>query len=660
MTKPLDLPTLNHIDYSVDSQGCALVCFDRPKSAANIFDLAALSELNSILEDLESSTTIQSVIFSSSKPGIFIAGADISTLASAKGDELDTFIKMGQSLFDRIAALPMPTAAAIHGACVGGGMEMALACDIRVASDAKATKLGLPETLLGIVPAWGGSTRMPRLIGVPKALSLILAGKLVAAKYAKKIGLVDAVTPRERLEERCLQLMASPPTRKRFYLENSWPARVIAKSKARKATRAKTRGNYPALEYAIDLVCAAPGRSVEASLAGERSAVGALAELPVTKQLIRLFFLSEAAKKKRIDGVKGIKPIEYTNVIGAGVMGAGIAHWTSSRGMSVLLKDIDDTAVARGMRTVKSRFDEAVGRRLITPVEAKRAYQLVAPTAEDVPMNHIDLVIEAAVENMDIKKRIFSDLASRTREDTVLATNTSALSITELAESIKHPQRVVGIHFFNPVHRMKLVEVIYTDKTSDEVKQACLKFVQKLGKTPVLVKDSPGFLVNRILMPYLLETGHLLERGIAPRDIDEAMLDFGMPVGPVRLLDDIGLDVALHVAETMVDAFPHRMKVPQLLEKMVEAGCLGRKSGGGIYKGDNMNAELNSHIQPEGLTMSRSDIADRLSTLMVSESYRCLDERIVESPDDIDLAMILGTGWAPFRGGPMAYSKSKN
>ena len=450
---------MKNISLELEDQ-LAVLTFDRPDSSANIFDSQTLDELDEAISQIEANTSIERLIITSAKPSIFIAGADIKSIAKASRDELDGFLQKGQDLFDRITNLHCQTAAAIHGACMGGGFELALACDVRVASPDKCTKIGLPETLLGIIPAWGGSTRLPKLIGVQKSLAVILGAKKMAPKYARKLGAVDDVVPRERMQQRCLQLLDKPPERKSHWKQNNPISCMIAKNIARKNMMAKTRGHYPAMFKAIDVITAAPRASEQASLKAERDAALELADTETTRQMIRLFFLTEGAKKSSIECQNEIPEVNHTTVIGAGVMGAGIAHWTASRKIPVLLKDINEQAVAKGMKTISKRFGEAVKRRIFTKGQAATLKNLIAPTSENVPMRHTDLVIEAAVENMDIKKKIFNDLASRTRDDTILATNTSALSITELASAIPHPERVVGIHFFNPVHRMKLVEVI--------------------------------------------------------------------------------------------------------------------------------------------------------------------------------------------------------
>ncbi len=658
-----DTDSLSLIRREDRDDGIVVLIFDAPGSGANIFNAATLAALDSHLESISGSSGIRGLVFTSAKPTIFIAGADLKALSEAKEPELAAMTETGQRIFNRIADFPFPTAAAIHGACLGGGLELALACDWRVASPDRATKIGLPETQLGILPAWGGSTRLPRLIGLPKAVDLILGGKQLAGKHAKKLGVVDDNAPRERIVERAVQLIRQGKRKlDRHRLTNNRLAATIIRDVAGARSAKKTRGNYPAIEKALDVVTRGVGRSREESLKAEREAVLELARGPVAKELIRVFFLQENARK--FHHAPGVEPcsIERAAVIGAGVMGAGIAQWVSARGIPVILQDIDPSRVAAGMKSVAKVYEGAVKRHLFTPGEAKQLGGLISPAANPVPLKRVDLVIEAAVERMDIKKRIFADLCSRTSEETVLATNTSALPISDLAkaEGVTHPERILGIHFFNPVHQMKLVEIVVTDTTSDIAVETALAFVRRIGKLPVVVKDSPGFLVNRILMPYLIEAGRLFERGIDPKRMDDAMLDFGMPMGPIRLLDEVGLDVALHVAETMTEAFGERFAIPQSLATLVEKGHTGRKAGRGFYLYDGKKTTPN----PEAITLRKGDegdhasLAERLALLMVNEGFRVLEEGVTESADDIDFAMILGTGFAPFRGGPMTWANS--
>lgn len=638
-------------------EGVAVISFDHPDKSANVIDAEFLNELETALRAV-ARLQVNGLVFVSSKPSVFLAGADLESLGRLHGETLEAVVARGQAVFSRIASVGVPTVAAIHGACLGGGLELALACDRRIASDDPATKLGLPETQLGLLPAWGGSTRLPRLIGLPKALDLILNGKQVSAKHARKLGLIDEVVPKERMTERAIALLGSAaPKRKSFFLTNNPISATVIRSLTKRQLLAKTRGNYPAPLAALEVVTRS-SRGFAHSLAREQEAFLALSETSSARNLLRLFFLQEKAKHYRHDpslDPTTLPRIERTAVIGAGVMGAGIAQMTASRDLPVILADLDPGRVAAGMKSVTGLFAEAVKRRFFTTHEARRKLDLVTPGAERVPLHRCDLVIEAAIEDLEVKKKIFADLCARTAPRTILATNTSALSVTELAKAagITHPERVIGLHFFNPVSRMKLVEIITTEFTTPEVVERTLAFVRALGKTPVVVKDSPGFLVNRILMPYLIEAGRLAESGVPVAMIDEAMLNFGMPMGPLRLLDEIGLDVATHVADTMVGAFGERFAPPLLLADLVRAGHLGKKSGRGFYRHNHGKAVPDSFAKVPRDLPDKTQIAHRLNQLMAEESKRCLAEGLVRDADTIDLAIILGTGYAPFRGGPL-------
>lgn len=647
---------MNHLHLQLDGSH-AVLTFDREGSSANLFDRPALVELSDKLDILAAHPEVTGLLIRSAKPAIFIAGADLKVLSSAEGDQLRELIELGQSAFRKLSKLHCTTVAAIHGACVGGGFELALACDWRIASDASVTKIGLPETNLGILPAWGGTTRLPRLIGLPAALPLILGGKILTAGAAKAKGVVDAVVPREHLESHaatCFARGKRPP--KLHLLYHNPVALPLVRWRAGKALMEKTRGLYPGPIAALEVAANSCLGTIDAGLQREKEAVLRLARLPQTHQLLRLFFLQERAKKLRVVDAEP-RRVGRCAVIGAGVMGAGIACWLSSRGHEVVLRDVDDDALARGMRSIARNYDEAAKRRVMSRTEAARGMDRILPSSAAVTLNRCDLVIEAAVERLDIKQKIFAELASISRVDTILATNTSALPVHELASVISNPERLVGLHFFNPVHRMQLVEVVRAGTTSDETLATAVAFVRSLGKLPVVVRDTPGFLVNRILMPYLVEAAALFEQGADPRTIDDAMLDFGMPMGPLRLLDEVGLDIGVHVAQTLAAAFPERMGVPDLLRTLVDQGHLGRKSGSGFYQYEGSRVTPN----PAALGLQQrpgstpGGIAARLADAMQQEARRCLDEKVAETADDIDLAMVLGTGYAPFRGGPLQY-----
>ncbi len=654
------------------SDGVMHLVFDRPDSPVNVFDLATLQELDEHLDAMRDRPDVNGIILSSAKPSIFIAGADIKQLFREDAGEEDIrhAVRTGQQVFNKLAAMEVPTVAAIHGAALGGGYEVALACDYRVASDDKSTKIGLPETALGILPAWGGSTRLPRMVGLQAALDVILGGKRLAAGKAKKIGMVDAVVPRERLLEIAHALIGQgkPKGARGFFKQHNPVSKAIIRAVAGKAAHAKTRGHYPAIPAALDVVVSGLGSSPERSFRREEDAIAKLAQTDVCRNLVRVFFLQERSKGFRYPLPAGTTPesraVTDVAVIGAGVMGAGIAQWSSARGQDVLLKDIAPEALAKGLGTIAKTYHDATTRRIFTRREAQAGQDRIFATTEPVPLNRIDIVIEAAVENMEIKKKLFSELAGSVRDDTLLATNTSALSITRNAEGIPHPERVVGIHYFNPVHRMQLVEVVVGENTSPEVVDRAVRFVQKLGKLPVVVKDSPGFLVNRILMPYLAEAGCLFEAGASPEELDKAMLDFGMPMGPIRLTDEVGVDVCAHVARHQAEQFGDRMPMPAVLDRMIEAGLLGRKSGSGFYTYRGKKTQVNAAVRPfvsssSKVGMDRRELAERMSLLMVNEAARCVEEELVAGPEDVDFGMIFGAGFAPFRGGPLRYADTR-
>jgi 3-hydroxyacyl-CoA dehydrogenase/enoyl-CoA hydratase/3-hydroxybutyryl-CoA epimerase len=654
------LSTLTNIRRETDASGLCIVTFDRPGSSANIFDRATLEELGKHIEAIAADGQITGVVLTSAKPSIFVAGADLNALASLREGELDGFIELGQQVFTAIASLKVPTVAAIHGACVGGGYEVALACDYRVASSDRVTKIGLPETKLGILPAWGGSTRLPRLIGVRRALDVILDGKTPGAREALKLGMIDEVVPRELLVEAArLQIRRGQRPSPANLLITGWGVRIL-EPMIRAQVQQKTRRQYPALERAAQIVVRSLSQPIEQSLQREREAVQELARGSACRNLIRLFFLQEKAKKRVIhkETRDTAKQIGLAAVVGAGVMGSAIAHWLSSRGLRVMLKDIDADRVAAGMANIGQLYASGVNRKVLTRLDARDGMDRVIPVVGNPPLNRVDLVIEAIVERMDLKKQVLGQLAAAAGPDTIIATNTSALSITEMASALRDPSKLVGIHFFNPVHRMQLVEVVVGEKTAPEVTQRAVSFAQQIGKLPVVVRDRPGFLVNRILLPYLIEAGHLVERGAGITAIDEAMLDFGMPMGPLRLIDEIGVDVALDVATDLAKHFPDRLRVPVVLGRLMESGSLGKKSGRGFFMHGKIPTPNPALVGPwrKAAGELTGDFAMQLALLMVAESARCLEEKISESADDIDFAMVMGTGFAPFRGGPLRYA----
>ena len=636
------------IRREIGDDGVCLLTFDRPESGANIFDAATIQNLREHVDAIEKDSSIKGVIVTSAKKSIFIAGADLKTLLKqAQTGEMRGFISEGQKVFNRFAALRVPTVAAIHGACAGGGYEITLACDYRVASDDPATKIGLPETTLGLVPAWGGATRLPRLVGADAAAEVILKGRLYGATEALTLGLVDDVVTREQMLD---------AARKKL---GEGKRKTPAKQTALTAGAPKSAGNA-APGRAYEIIKRAADSSIDESLAMEVDAISELGATDATQNLIRNFFLAD--KYRKGSSKTAPEKVMHAAVIGAGTMGSGIAQWLSSRGVSVILRDVDSAAVDRGLANIDKTYADAVKRGLMDEAKAKEGRARIVASTQPVPLRDVQIVIEAASEKLEIKKKIFADLAVNTSDTAILATNTSALPINELATSTGAPPRVVGLHFFNPVSRMKLIEVVAGSQTSEQIRERALAFARQIGKLPVLVQDSPGFLVNRVLFPYLLDAAEMFQNGGGAEEIDGALLEWGMPMGPLRLIDEIGVDITVDIAATLEKAFGARARTPEILKKMRAAKMLGRKSGGGFYKYEGKqqtpNESLGEWRRESGEKVGLEDITNRLTFLMVNEAARCLEEKVVASPEDADYGMVLGTGFPVFRGGPLRYAES--
>ncbi|MEY2546333.1 MAG: 3-hydroxyacyl-CoA dehydrogenase / enoyl-CoA hydratase / 3-hydroxybutyryl-CoA epimerase [Verrucomicrobiota bacterium] len=628
------------IQRKIDNGICVLT-FDRPESGANIFDAPTMRDLDEHLDAIEKESSLGGLIITSAKKSIFIAGADLKTLLKqAQSGELRAFIAEGQRVFNRIAALKFPTVAAIHGACAGGGYEITLACDWRIASEDPATKIGLPETSLGLVPAWGGSTRLPRLIGAEKAAEVILKGKLYSAQEALKIGLVDEVVPRDELVDLARKkIAAGKPKREAPTTQAQLKAPRVSGNEAPRRAFEIINKNAP----------------IDESLRMELDAIVDLGETEATQNLIRNFFLADKYKKGA--SKTPVEKIVHAAVIGAGVMGSGIAQWLSARGVTVILRDVSREFVDRGLANIDKTYADAVKRGIMSEEKAKEGRARIICTTAHVELRDVQIVIEAASEKIEIKKEIFHELAALAPK-AILATNTSALSITELGEESGWPERVIGLHFFNPVSRMKLIEVVIGEKTSEETRDRALAFARQIGKVPVLVRDSPGFLVNRVLFPYLLDAAELFEAGVDADKIDNALLQWGMPMGPLRLIDEIGVDVTVDIANTLEKAYGRRDRTANILQEMLKAKLLGRKSGAGFYKYEGKAQSANESLEKWRKTGANEDVdlTNRLVLLMVNEAARCVEEKVVNSPEDADYGMHLGTGFPAHRGGPLRFA----
>ena len=644
----------------------AVIEIDTPGSSANILNEQFFEELKDLLDLAERDDSINGIVFTTKKKKIFLAGADLVELQGNLDNPnmLHVIITEGQELFTRLKNLHVPTVAAIHGMCLGGGLEFALACDARIASDDPSTKIGLPEVMLGILPAWGGCTRLLRLIGVIKSLKFILSGTPKPSNVCKKLGIVDKIECKENLVEEAIKL-CKKIHRKKPKLTSIFNSIIF--KKAREATLSKTKGNYPAPEKIIEVLSKSTKLTEEKSFLLEENAFVELTQTDACRNLIRIFFLQEKAKK--LTWLDGRSPEQNPKnfigwpkdilVIGAGTMGAGITQWCSSKKHNVLLKDISSTQISTGLQKISSLYVDGVLKHKFDRPTAKAGLGRISTTTTDVPLQNIDIIIEAATEQFNTKTQILKNIEQKCSADTIVATNTSALSITALAANLKRPENVIGIHFFNPVHKMKLVEVVVGEETSQETLAIAIEFVKNIGKLPIVVADRPGFLVNRILLPYLVKAIEAVTLGGDIEQIDKDMVKFGMPMGPFRLLDEIGIDIGIHVAIDLAERLSH-LQVPPGLNNILAKGDYGKKTEKGFYlykngKQTGINQEL-----IDMLAASKDSIpisSEMLIQVMTEEAKMCLEEEICVDADTIDFAMIMGTGWAPFRGGPMTYSK---
>jgi 3-hydroxyacyl-CoA dehydrogenase/enoyl-CoA hydratase/3-hydroxybutyryl-CoA epimerase len=662
------VPSIFHLEVGADR--LATLTFDSPEKKVNVFTRAAFRELEEVIGEVASRKDIGCLILLSGKPGNFIAGADVEEIARVTDPvEAEAGSRVGHRLFSAWESLPFPTVAAVRGICLGGGLEIALASTYRVASDREDTKLGLPEVRLGILPGWGGSTRLPRRIGIAEALDLILTGKTVVGRKALRLGLVDALLPDARFLDQVRDFALARLDRprqdergldfKELLLEKNPVGRKILFDQARKKTLEQTRGHYPAPLRAIEVVRVGIEDGVQAGFDAEARAVAELATSRTSKNLVHVFRLTEEAKKET--GLPGAEPlpVRTTAVLGAGVMGGGIAQLIAAEtDLPVRMKDVREDALANGMEHAAELFDKQVQRRRLTEPEARRKMALLHPTLDYSGFSRTDLLIEAIVENMAVKQEVFAETAQHVREDTVLASNTSSLSIAGIGAKTPRSERVVGMHFFNPVHKMPLVEVIAAEGSDPAAVNTVFAFTRRLGKTPVLVRDAPGFLVNRLLMFYSVEGFWLLDAGYRIEDLDRAMTGWGMPVGPMVLTDEVGIDVATKVAHILHEAFSDRLPLPDWFDRVPESGRLGTKNGKGFYryegrerKGPDPAVYGLLGIQPRVENPDPGTIADRMVLPMVNEAARCLEEEIVRSAGEVDLALIFGTGFPPFRGG---------
>lgn len=646
----------------------AIVWFDLPGEKVNKFSSSVMQEFSGIVDRMERAGDVKRIIVASPKPGIFIAGADVSEFTKATSPDLAReYTRFGQQVLHRFSKLPQVKVAAINGACMGGGCELALSCDWRVISDSPKASIGLPEVKLGIFPAWGGATKLPRLIGLPAALDIILNGKTLDGRRAKKIGLVDEVVEPGILLDVARRFAGrgqrNVPPRTKFFIEGNPLARKLIFRKARQAVLKQTGGHYPAPLAAIDVIDRGLSAGIEAGLAREVEAVAPLIMGDVAQNLVKLFFLMEESKKDPVSAKP--RDIRDVGVLGAGVMGGGIAQIVADKTpASVRMRDINWNAISGGMKAAAKVWKKKVERRRMTRGEMQRNLARITGTTDWTGFARADMVIEAVIEKLDVKQSVLAEFESLAKPEAIFATNTSTIPITDIAAKAARPANVVGMHFFNPVDRMPLVEVIRGQKTSDAALVTVASFARKLGKTVVYCNDGPGFVVNRILAPYMNEAGFLLEEGNSIESIDKAMIDFGMPVGPVALLDEVGIDVAAKVAGILSAAFKNRMPKSRVVDSLYEQHRYGRKNNKGLYlyeQGRRKGPDAEVYRLFGVSTPHQADekeVVDRMVMAMINEASLIVDEKIVASAGELDLAMIMGTGFPPFRGGLLRHADS--
>jgi 3-hydroxyacyl-CoA dehydrogenase/enoyl-CoA hydratase/3-hydroxybutyryl-CoA epimerase len=665
-------PTTGAFSLTKQDNGVAILSMDVPGESMNTLKAEFGDEISAMLDDIEQDNSIKGVVVISGKSNSFVAGADISMLAACKTAEDATKIAAGgQAVFDRIENMKATFVAAIHGPALGGGLELALACHYRVCTDSSKTQVGLPEVQLGLLPGSGGTQRLPRLIGIQQAMKMMLTGSPARAKQAKKYGIVDDVVPESVLLDVAEQFaLKRKPEREapqkglmNKMLETTGPGRNIMFKKAREATFSKTKGNYPAPGFIIDVIETGMTEGMKAGLKAEAEAFGKLVMTPESFQLRQIFFATTEMKKE--NGVEGVTPakVNKAGVLGGGLMGGGIAFVTSTKaGVPVRIKDVRAEGIANAMKYSYDILNKKVKKRFIRNSEMQKQLSLLTGTLDYSGYKDIDIVVEAVFEDLDLKQKMVADIEENCKETTIFASNTSSIPITQIAAKAKRPENVIGLHYFSPVDKMPLAEVIAHEKTSDEVISSTVEFAKKQGKTPVVVKDGAGFYVNRILAPYMNEAANLILDGEPIEHIDKSLVKFGFPVGPVKLLDEVGIDVGTKIIPFLVEAFGERFTAPSAFDKVLADGRKGKKNKKGFYdyEGKKPGKEVDESIY-ELLSLSPSsklsekEVAERCVLMMLNEAARCLDEGVIRNARDGDIGAIFGIGFPPFLGGPFRY-----
>ncbi len=656
--------------------GIAHLVMDVLGDAMNTLKAEFAEQISQVLIDIKTDTSIKGLVLLSGKADSFVAGADINMLANCKtAEEATSLSRQGQMIFDQLSNLPIPVVAAINGPCLGGGLELALACHLRVCSDNTKTALGLPEVQLGLLPGSGGTQRLPKLVGIQKSLDMMLTGKQLRAKQALKAGLVDDVVPNSILiataENLAIAGKANIKPRKTSlldkFLEGNSIGRSIVFSQASKTVMAKTKGNYPAPLKIIDCVKIGVEQSPAKGYQVEADHFGQLVMSDVSAQLRKLFFATTDMKKEH--GVADVAPekVNTVGVIGGGLMGGGIAFVTASKAkLPVRMKDISHQGISHALKYSYDILAKKVKRRFMLKTEMQQQLAMITGSTEYTGFKNLDLVVEAVFEDLTLKQKMVADVEANAKDSTVFASNTSSLPIGQIAAQAQRPENVIGLHYFSPVDKMPLAEIIAHEGTSDQTISTTVAFAKKQGKTPIVVKDKAGFYVNRILAPYMNEAARLLLANEPIEKLDKALVKFGFPVGPMQLLDEVGIDIGAKISPILTTELGERFTAPDAFNKLIDDGRLGKKSAKGFYlygkqakkhKAVDESVYALLQIKPTG-TISETDVINRCVYLMLNEAARCLDEGIIRSARDGDIGAIFGIGFPPFTGGPFSYIDS--
>ncbi|MDO6691689.1 fatty acid oxidation complex subunit alpha FadJ [Aliiglaciecola sp. 3_MG-2023] len=656
----------------VQDNGVAILTIDVPGESMNTLKMEFAEQISVMLDEIESNSKIKGVVVVSGKESSFVAGADISMLASCEtAHDVEVIATGGQKIFQRIENMRVHFVAAIHGPALGGGLELALACHSRVCSDDKKTQLGLPEVQLGLLPGSGGTQRLPRLIGIQQAMKMMLTGAPVRAKQGLKYGIVDDMVPRSILMDVAIErALTAKPQRKPVkmnltsqFLEKTPIGRNTLFKQARKQTLSKTKGNYPAPELIIDCIETGINKGIQAGMTVEAKNFAYLVMTPESEQLRNIFFATTEMKKET--GVSGVEPgqLKKVGVLGGGLMGGGIAFVTATKaGLPARIKDIRSEGVANAMKYSYDLLNKKVKRRFMRKSEMQQQMSLLTGSVDYSGFKDVDVVIEAVFEDLDLKQAMVKDVEENCNENTIFASNTSSIPIGQIAEKAARPEQVIGLHYFSPVDKMPLAEVIAHDKTSDQTISTTVELARKQGKTPIVVKDGAGFYVNRILAPYMNEAANILLSGEPIEHIDKSLVKFGFPVGPVKLLDEVGIDVGTKIIPILMAQFGERFKSADAFDKVLADDRKGKKNKRGFYNysGKNAGKEVDESVyELLGITPQQSlsavDISERCVLLMLNEAVMCLQEGVIRNPRDGDIGAIFGIGFPPFLGGPFHY-----